>query len=84
MLGNTVYKFWCIIYKSHFGHVNMHERCLFWDAISTGIYKKLNFNCLPVFSYFYCSVNCMSWVCKLYNIFQTFSETEEIFILEGF
>ena len=36
------------------------------------------------FSYFDEPINCKSWVCKLHNIFLTYSETEAAFILRAF
>ena len=36
------------------------------------------------FSYICWSVNCMSWVCKFYKFFLTWTETETRFIFEGF
>ena len=42
------------------------------------------FNSLLIFSYISLSVNCMSWVSKFHNFFQTCSETEARFIFEIF
>ena len=84
MLENTDYKFWTISYKLHFGHVKIQEHCLYRDVFSTGILTYIKLDFCELFSYFYWSMNCMSWVYKLYNIILTFSETETILILEDF
>ena len=60
------------------------QNCFHCILFNTGIYRKVTFNGLLLFSYFSVSINCRSWACRLHNIFLSYSESEVISMFKGF
>ena len=62
-------------YALQFSHITIHKNCLYrkvFSIFSTGLLKKVNFNCLLLF-----------FLLVLHKIFLTYSEPDAIFIFKS-
>ena len=79
-----VVRVWSTNKTLHFRHGKMHASCLYWIAFSTGLCRKVIFNCLLFFWYFRLPINSSFCFLKLYiqRIFNMFKYWGIIYIWE--
>ena len=82
--GLLIMQILSINYSLHFGSFKIRKQRLYWKVFSTGIYRKIIFNCLLSLQLIFLSVNCTSWVSRFHNLSLTCSNTDGRFIFEGF